>query len=169
MRKLTTPVLVLVALFVGFMLGGEKSSPIDIANAQRAAAPDVRDQAVVRDHRNERVRDNRKGRVGTCAPGDSAVSFADVQSRLTGRAGGGDDKADDVQGLRPPLAPPGNPSGAPLQWINSHNNGLRAIINQVFSAQDMNAFGAAERNACGSNVYCTMTYREQAIALIVQR
>jgi hypothetical protein len=94
----------------------------------------------------------------------SAPSFEELRSRLSGRyAASGGEKDDSTQTLRPPA----NPAGEAADWIRRHNAGLRSIIGTVFSDVDMNAFGRAERDMCGTNVYCIMTYREQAIGLIL--
>jgi hypothetical protein len=165
MRKFATPSLVLLALLAGIFIGAEIPGVVSVAHAQRDRLSARRERVVAgADVVQPPAAPTGLGACVEERPAESTVGFADVRSRLNGRyPAGADDKSDSVQTLRPP----GNPAGDAARWISTHNAGLRSIIDKVFSDADMNAFGRAERDACGGNAYCTMTYREQAIALIV--
>lgn len=93
-------------------------------------------------------------------------TVGEVLKGATGRypAPAGGAKEDNVQFLRPPL----NPTASDVRdWVNAHNAALLRGIRGRFGEAEIQQFLAAERKRCADGVYCQMTFRQQAIAVLL--
>lgn len=78
-------------------------------------------------------------------------------NKLTGRP---DAKEDGAQPVAFPV-PPG--PGGTKQWLDAHNGALHSIL-QTLYPNDIRAFDDKESTTCSRNLYCEITFRQQALA-----
>lgn len=104
---------------------------------------------------------NQQAGQGANVPAAQGASLKNFRPR----EGGGDEKADTVGRLDFPAPNAGN--STINNWVNGYNQRLREIIFELAASDPgLNKYWQDEQNRCGSNHYCTMSYRREAIAYI---
>lgn len=132
-----------------------------LASARRAR-DDAKQRAVAKAQSLQQC----KSKLTTCrnaqASGPSTQPLSAFDRHLNGRYGlGGGGKEDSVSGREFPAAP----ADRDLQsWLQILRGKLGGTIHRLLPAGDRDDFSRLEKDRCGSNVYCQIGFRQQAIA-----